>query len=90
MTFVRECFHTPGARSDKCSEPARRTSIATGPSAMPSFDFERMSLRDLVELRDLVARELKGRFERSLALIFTDVVSLQALDPVSTSAKKAR
>ena len=45
---------------------------------MANTEFERMSLQDLVELRDHVARVLKARFELSLALLFTDVVGSTA------------
>ncbi len=45
---------------------------------MPKPDLNQMSLRELVALRDEVAGELKGRFERSLALLFTDVVGSTA------------
>ncbi len=37
-------------------------------------DFAELSLTELVELRDRVARELTLRFEQRLALLFTDVV----------------
>jgi len=41
-------------------------------------DLSRLSLAELVELRDRVARELTERFERRLALVFTDVVGSTA------------
>jgi class 3 adenylate cyclase len=47
-------------------------SAAAGPE--PAGDLEHMSLQALIDLRDQVARVLKARFEKSLALIFTDVV----------------
>ena len=45
---------------------------------MTSFDLENLSLSELVDLRDRVARELSGRYEQSLALLFTDVVGSTA------------
>jgi class 3 adenylate cyclase len=45
---------------------------------MSQPDLERMSLPDLVDLRERVARVLKARFERPLALLFTDVVGSTA------------
>jgi class 3 adenylate cyclase len=41
---------------------------------MPGADLESMSLQELIGLKDQVGRILKARFERPLALIFTDVV----------------
>jgi class 3 adenylate cyclase len=41
-------------------------------------DFGVLSLAELVELRDRVARELTDRFEQRLALLFTDVVGSTA------------
>lgn len=41
-------------------------------------DLSRLSLDELVELRDRVARELTDRFEQRLALVFTDVVGSTA------------
>ena len=45
---------------------------------MTPNDYDRLSLQQLVELRDQIARTLKRRFERSLALFFTDVVGSTA------------
>lgn len=41
-------------------------------------NLENLSLSELVELRDRVARELSSRYEQSLALLFTDVVGSTA------------
>lgn len=43
-----------------------------------TIDFETMSLGDFIRHQDRVARELKRRFERDVALMFTDVVGSTA------------
>jgi class 3 adenylate cyclase len=45
---------------------------------MTGADFTGLSLSDLVDLRERISRELKQRFERPVALMFTDVVGSTA------------
>lgn len=45
---------------------------------MTHIDYDTMSLQDYIDLRDRIDRELKKRFERPLALFFTDIVNSTA------------
>ena len=40
----------------------------------PGFDLASLGLTEIIQLQDRLSQELKQRFERSLALVFTDVV----------------
>ena len=45
---------------------------------MPNFDWDKLSLQDFIQLQAEVASQLRRRFERKIALAFTDVVGSTA------------